>query len=114
MAFLKKEAGVYFGLKGTIKDFDKLASEFLKATDKAAVVAKGKEIEKTVDASQKDAAAYYVRIMEKSAEKGDWWQKEHERLRQIIDGGKVAPGKKDDMQLKVNRLSAFVTPHFEL
>merc|ERR1711933_243645 len=33
MMFLKKEAKVYFVLKGTLRNFDKLAAEFVRASD---------------------------------------------------------------------------------
>ncbi|CAJ1392439.1 unnamed protein product [Effrenium voratum] len=111
--FLKKEAKVYFGLKGTLRDFDKLAADFVKSKDKAAVLKDAKSAAAALSGAEQEAAAYYVRAMEKSQESG-WFQTEFERLKQIISGGKVAPAKKVDMQLKVNRLSSFVSPSDEL
>lgn len=113
--YLKKEAKVYFGLKGTIREFDKLAADFVKAgANKAEVLKSAKSAAEALSGVEKEAAAYYVRAMEKSQEKSDWFQTETDRLKQIIGGGKVAPSKKDDMQLKVNRLSSFVSPSDEL
>lgn len=111
--FLKNEAKVYFGLKGTLRNFDALAAEFVKSSDKAAVLTRTKEAAAT--AKETDAAAYYVRVMEKITEKGaDWAQKENDRLNQMLNGGKMAEAKKADMQLKMNRLSAFISPNDEL
>ncbi|CAK9072912.1 unnamed protein product [Durusdinium trenchii] len=113
--FLKKEAKIYFGLKGTIREFDKLAADFVNGkSGKDQVLKNAKAAAAELSGAQKDAADYYVRAMEKSQEKADWFKTESERLKQIITGGKVAPAKKDDMQLKVNRLSSFVTPSDEL
>eukprot|EP00440_Ansanella_granifera_P057060 gb/GFBE01061856.1/.p1 GENE.gb/GFBE01061856.1/~~gb/GFBE01061856.1/.p1 ORF type:complete len:252 (+),score=73.57 gb/GFBE01061856.1/:1-756(+) len=112
--FLKKEAKVYFGLKGTVRDFDKLAADFVKASDKAGVVQRAKAAAEALEGGDKEAAAYYIKAMEKTQEKGNWFQTEFERLKQIISGGKLAPSKKDDMQLKMNRLSSFVAPNDEL
>eukprot|EP00418_Pyrodinium_bahamense_P008855 CAMPEP_0179125640 /NCGR_PEP_ID=MMETSP0796-20121207/59434_1 /TAXON_ID=73915 /ORGANISM="Pyrodinium bahamense, Strain pbaha01" /LENGTH=249 /DNA_ID=CAMNT_0020824357 /DNA_START=53 /DNA_END=802 /DNA_ORIENTATION=+ len=115
MVFLKKEAKVYFGLRGTLRDFDKLAAEFVKAADKSDVVKRAKAAADAVLGAEKDAAAYYVKAMEKSTEPGaSWFQKEFERLKKMLDGGKVTPQKKEDMQLKLNRLSAFTSPNDEL
>lgn len=114
MLFLKKEAKVYFGLLGTLFDFDKLASEFVKASDKDAVMSRAKSAAEAVAASDKEAASYYVKIMEKSKEKGDWFQKEYERLKQILSGGNVVAEKQDAMKVKMNRLSSFVSPHDDL
>merc|ERR1711879_56470 len=66
--FLKNEAKVYFGLSGGLRDFDKLAAEFVKSTDKAATLIRAKEA--AITATDTDAAAYYVRVMEKMQEKG--------------------------------------------
>merc|ERR1712079_238791 len=112
MKFLQKEAKVYFGLQGTLRTFDALASEFVKGSDKAVTLARAKEAAATVE--EKDAAAYYVKVMEKMQEKGsDWAQKENDRLNQMLNGGKMAEAKKADMKLKINRLSAFISPHDE-
>merc|ERR1711879_629107 len=113
MLFLKKEAKVYFGLTGTLRTFDALAAEFVKGSDKVATLARAKEA--SASAEEKDAAAYYVKVMEKMQEKGsDWAQKETDRLNQMLNGGKIAEAKKNDMKLKLNRLSAFVSPNDEL
>jgi len=115
MLFLKKEAKVYFGLSGTIREFDKLAAEFVKASDKGEVLTRAKAMADAAAGSEKDSAAYYVKAMEKAGAAGaDWFRKESERLKQIVEGGKVTSQKKDDMQLRMNRLSSFITPHDEL
>ncbi|CAE7612115.1 ERP29 [Symbiodinium natans] len=113
--FLKKEAKIYFGLKGTIREFDKFAADFVKAgADKADVIKTAKSAAEALSGADKDAASYYVKAMEKTQDKSEWFKTEFERLKQIIAGGKVAPAKKEDMALKVNRLSSFVSPNDEL
>ncbi|CAE7653285.1 Erp29 [Symbiodinium pilosum] len=113
--FLKKEAKVYFGLKGTIREFDKFAADFMKdGANKAEVIQTAKAAADSLTGADKEAAAYYVKAMEKTQDKSDWFKTEFERLKQIVAGGKVAPAKREDMALKVNRLSSFVTPNDEL
>jgi len=96
-----------------LRTFDALAAEFVKGSDKTATLVRAKEA--AAAAEEKDAAAYYVKVMEKMQEKGsDGAQKEVDRLNQMFNGGKMAETKKADMQLKLNRLSAFVSPNDEL
>ncbi|CAE7034198.1 Erp29 [Symbiodinium sp. CCMP2592] len=113
--FLKKEAKIYFGLKGTIREFDKLAADFVKSgANKADVIQSAKVAAEALSGAEKEAASYYVKAMEKTQGKSDWFKTEFDRLKQIIAGGTVAPSKKEDMALKVNRLSSFVSPNDEL
>jgi len=114
ITYLKRESKIYFGLKGTVKDFDKLAAAFVKASDKASVLKQAKMASEKAESADKEAVAYYVKAMEKTSADGDWFTKEFARLKKMISGDKVAPQKKADMQLKMNRLSAFVTPNDEL
>lgn len=112
--FLKTEAKGYFGLQGAIREFDKLAAEFVKASDKAEVLTRAKAAAEGVSADTKDSAAYYVKAMSKTHETGkNWYQSEYDRLKQMISG-QITPKKKDEIQLKLNRLSAFVAPNFDL
>merc|ERR1719221_1259504 len=112
--FLKKEAKVYFGLKGTLREFDKLAANFLKASDKADLIKQAKAAAAATESVDKDTAAYYVKVMEKTQETANWFTKEFDRLKAIVAAGKIAPEKKDAMTLKMNRLSAFISPNDEL
>merc|ERR1712087_850465 len=112
--FLKKEAKVYFGLKGTLREFDKFAAEFVKADDKSAVISRAKAAANAASSDDKEAVAYYTRIMDKTQETENWFGKEFDRLKQIVESGKVAPEKSDGMKLKMNRLSAFISPNDEL
>merc|ERR1712218_193328 len=85
-AFLKQEAKVYFGLKGTLEVFDKLASEFMKATGKADVLNRAKVAAENASSKEKDAALYYVRHMGLALEKGiDWFKTEHDRIKWMLD-----------------------------
>lgn len=114
MLFLKQEAKVYFGLKGTLRDFDKFASEFMKASDKKHVLQRAKAAADKADGADKDTASYYVKAMEKSTASADWVQKEFDRLSKMVSDGKISAEKKQGMKMKMNRLSAFVTPNDEL
>merc|ERR1712060_249789 len=55
--FLKKEAKVYFGLKGTLREFDKFAAEFVKADDKAGVISRAKAAADAASSDDKEAVA---------------------------------------------------------
>jgi len=110
--FLKTEAKIYFGLQGQLLEFDKLAAEFTRVSDKKAVLAKAKAAE--ADEKDKEAATYYLKAMEKSIEKDGWASKEHARLTKMMGGSQVTKDQKGQMQLKLNRLSAFVSPHEDL
>merc|ERR1711920_237447 len=80
--FLKKEAKVYFGLKGTLREFDKFAAEYVKASDKAEVIKRAQATADAVADSDKEAASYYVRIMDKTQATANWFTNEFDRLKQ--------------------------------
>merc|ERR1711879_864835 len=94
VSYLKTGAKVYFGLKGTVREFDKLVAEFVKASDKKAVLAKAKAAEAGV--ADKGASAYYIKAMEKSVEKDSWAQKEHARLKVMMGKAEVGAEKKNE------------------
>merc|ERR1712039_699783 len=58
--FLSQEAKVYFGLKGTLRNFDAFAAEYVKGNDRVSTLARAKEA--ATAAEEKDAAAYYVKV----------------------------------------------------
>mmetsp|Transcript_14571 Transcript_14571/g.41636 ORF Transcript_14571/g.41636 Transcript_14571/m.41636 type:complete len:256 (+) Transcript_14571:96-863(+) len=112
--FLKTHANVYFGMKGTLRNFDQYAAEFVRGDDsgKVATLATARGESSIAPDANMDAARHYVRIMERTQEKGaDWPQKEYDRLKEIINGGKMSRDKRADLQLKMNRLSSFITPY---
>ena len=54
-----------------------------------------------------DSAKYYVKVMTKIAEKGDFVAKETERLQKMIDDGSVKAAKKEQFGRRLNILSSF-------
>merc|ERR1739841_402269 len=71
--FLKTEGKGYFGLQGTLRTFDKLAAEFLKSSDKGAILQRAKDEADATSGQDKNAAAYYVKAMEKTQATADWF-----------------------------------------
>mmetsp|Transcript_143292 Transcript_143292/g.267071 ORF Transcript_143292/g.267071 Transcript_143292/m.267071 type:complete len:396 (-) Transcript_143292:125-1312(-) len=109
--FLKRKKGSFiFGKKGALPQFDKLVKEFMKSADKGDVLQRAKKAADLISGDDKDAASYYVTAMEKTHETADWFQTEYDRLEEIVSGlsdEDVGANEKNQMQLKMNRLSAF-------
>ena len=90
---------------GLLEDMDALAVEFVAAAAdaRAAVIAKAKEA-----AGPREAAAYYVKVMEKVAEKGiAFVASEGERLRRVKAGASITPAKSREMAVRINVLGVF-------
>ena len=105
LRFCQKEAGIWVGLPGQLKEFDTLAKAF--AGDKPGTIAKAEALLK--GAADKDAeyAKYYVKVMTKMNEKAEFAGKEKERLQKMIDDGSVKPAKKEQFGRRLNILSSF-------
>ena len=101
-AYLK----TYQGLEPQIKELDALAKEFVKG-DKAAVLAKAESAAKALEVKDEDSGKYYVKVMQKASEKGDFVTKETERLQKMIEDGAVKADKKKDFGRRLNILSSF-------
>merc|ERR1712216_646610 len=104
-AFFKKEAKVYFGLAGCLKELDDLAAGF-KASPKE-TLAKAEKLAKTYADAEADKAAYYLKVMEKAVAKGaDYLSTEKTRLSKLLDGP-LSDEKKAQFQKRMNVLGSF-------
>ena len=106
MRFAQEKAGVWIGLPGQLKELDALAKEYMKG-DKKAVLAKAEKVAKSLEDKDADSGKYYVKVMTKVTEKGDFVTKETERLQKMIDDGSVKPDKKAQFGRRLNILSSF-------
>jgi endoplasmic reticulum protein 29 len=106
LRFVQEKAGVWVGLPGQIKELDALAKEFVKG-DKAAVLAKAESAAKALETKDEDSGKYYVKVMQKASEKGNFVTKETERLQKMIEDGAVKADKKKDFGRRLNILSSF-------
>jgi endoplasmic reticulum protein 29 len=107
LRFLQEKAGVWIGLPGQVKELDALAKEFIKASDKAAVVKKAEAAAKSVDSKDADAAKYYVKVMTKTSADSGFVTKETARLKKMQDDGSVKADKKAQFGRRLNMLSSF-------
>lgn len=105
LRFVQTEAGVWVGLPGQIKALDVIAKEFVKSSDKAAVVKQAEEAAK--EEKDADSAKYYVKVMTKAAGDDAYLGKESARLQKMIDDGSVKAAKKEQFGRRLNVLSSF-------
>ena len=105
LRFAQSEAGVWVGLPGQLKDFDELAKKFEK--DKKKTLTAAEKLASKAGEKDADSAKYYVKVMTKIAEKGDFVAKETERLQKMIDDGSVKAAKKEQFGRRLNILSSF-------
>ena len=105
--FVQEYSNVWIGLPGQVESLNTLASEFVKASEKAAVISKAEEAAGACNANDADAAKYYVKIMNKASASGDFVSKETTRLQNMIDDASVKPAKKEQFKRRLNVLSAF-------
>ena len=104
--FLKDNAKVYIGLPGCIESFDKLALEFISASDKEE---KLKQAEKLLETEKEETnAKIYVKVMKKIIGEGlNFVTQEVSRLNKIIKEGKLIKKKKDELLQRINILHSF-------
>ncbi|GIL63482.1 hypothetical protein Vafri_17537 [Volvox africanus] len=107
--FLKQKLAADKGF-ARVEALDPIAKKFVEAEDKAAVIAEAEAAAATVDAEDAKAnAAVYVKVMQKTLEKGvEYLSKEKARLEKMLAGGNVAAAKVDEMSRKASILGAFL------
>eukprot|EP01099_Mayorella_cantabrigiensis_P000237 TRINITY_DN1107_c0_g1_i1.p1 TRINITY_DN1107_c0_g1~~TRINITY_DN1107_c0_g1_i1.p1 ORF type:complete len:268 (-),score=80.27 TRINITY_DN1107_c0_g1_i1:189-992(-) len=91
---------------GRIESFDKIAGQYLLATDKASLVkaAEGLEVPSGLDFSSK----VYLKTMKSIDEKGkEFLSKETDRLTRILQTGSVSAEQLDNMKIRLNILKQF-------
>jgi endoplasmic reticulum protein 29 len=106
LRFLQEKAGVWIGLPGQVKTLDELAKEFVSG-DKKKVIKKAEAAAGALEAKDADSGKYYVKVMQKIAEKADFVTKETDRLQKMIDDGSVKADKKTQFGRRLNILSSF-------
>ena len=110
LRFVKREAGVYVGLKGTLEAFDKLAEEFSGggAAARKAALAKAEAAAAALAGDEAKAAAYYVKVMRKTLEKEAYPAEERKRLDKVKAAARSE--KQDDFTRRQNILASFAAP----
>jgi len=111
-AFIAREAGLWIGLPGCLKEFDALARGYTALpageSQKRREAAAELRAALTGEADVK-AASYYIRTMEKIHEKGSGYAAgEAGRIERIL-GSKITAEAKADLQRRLNVLQAFRT-----
>ncbi|KAK3084535.1 hypothetical protein FSP39_014883 [Pinctada imbricata] len=108
--FLMKESGLWLGLPACLEKYDKLISDFYKASDadKTKVIAQAEaEIASLKSDSEKSSADVYIKTMKKVVEKGaNFVQSEIKRVEKLRDG-KVSDKKKEQLNDRLNILTSF-------
>lgn len=108
-SFLTQEVGIYIGLPGCIEAFDRLAKgfpEFSEADQRGRSAQATAQLAGVAEA-ERTAGQYYVRVMQRIAEKGAAFpQAEALRLEKLADS-KITDEKKAEMQLRLNILASF-------
>eukprot|EP01138_Halocafeteria_seosinensis_P006675 gb/GECG01006823.1/.p1 GENE.gb/GECG01006823.1/~~gb/GECG01006823.1/.p1 ORF type:complete len:367 (+),score=70.44 gb/GECG01006823.1/:1-1101(+) len=93
---------------GRLDSFDKLIDEFLSASDQQSVISKADNLVKEVEEENLREAKYYVKAMQKVAEKGiSFIDDEIKRLQRMLEGDGVNVAKQKYMMIRQNILNAF-------
>ncbi|KAJ9099698.1 hypothetical protein QFC20_005631 [Naganishia adeliensis] len=117
--FLNEHCGTHRTASGSLLEtagralpLDKLAYQFFSAphVDRAGILARAKEVVANLTAPASTTGAYYVKAMERVLEKGeDWIKKETARFTKLSSSTSLAPAKMDEIIIKRNILSSFIT-----
>jgi len=105
----RKLGGSLSDKAGTVEALDELAVKFLSAanSERKTLLKKAEGVVASLSDKVKKTADYYVKSMNKIAEKGeDFLVKEKERLTKMLSGS-VAADKADEFTVKINILSSF-------
>jgi len=100
------ENGRLEGSVGRDADLDELAKKFMEnSADRTALIS---EAEGLVAAAGSPHASWYTKFMTVIQKKGDdWIEKEHERVKGMLDGGNLSSEKIDEFTVRTNVLNAF-------
>ncbi|XP_026333776.1 protein windbeutel [Hyposmocoma kahamanoa] len=107
--FVIENTGVYISLPGCVKELDKLAGKFMKASkeEKKNVVKEVEKIQKGLESKNEFSGKVYKTIMDKIIETGDdFINTEQQRLKKLLDG-KISEEKKKQLQIRSNILQSF-------
>ncbi|KAJ8712758.1 hypothetical protein PYW08_008062 [Mythimna loreyi] len=106
--FVREHSGLYLSLPGCVKEFDKLAIQFMKGKkdERKKVLKKTEELLKNME-KESPSGKIYKTIMEKVLEKGDdFVQSEVDRVKKLLSG-KVSDEKKKQLGTRINILQTF-------
>ncbi|KAM3963963.1 endoplasmic reticulum protein 29-like protein wbl [Aphomia sociella] len=107
--FIREKTGMYLSLPGCVKDLDKLAKKFMKASaeNRKKIVKETEDIQKKLSNKDTTSGKIYKTIMQKILEKGDdFVNTEFERVQKIINS-KVSEEKKKELGIRTNILQTF-------
>lgn len=109
--FVKDNTKIYIGLPGCLEEFDKLAAEFITASNKKSKLEKAEKAIEKLSEEDKNAANTYLKFMRKIDDAGNNFIKtEVARLNKIITDGKLKEKKKEELSLRLNILRSFSLP----
>lgn len=104
--FLVENSGLWFGLPGCLKKYDEIVKEFFKS-DRQKALKRAKDTEKDLPKEDKLSASFYIKVMEKTMEKGDEFvENELRRLKKLCDG-KLSNAKKEQLEDRISILTSF-------
>ncbi|EJU04800.1 disulfide-isomerase precursor [Dacryopinax primogenitus] len=105
----RSSGGVLNSLAGRIPSLDSLASKFYSSIpDRDTLLKEASSAAAALELAQKTSGDYYLRVMNKVSESGEWLHKESARLASILQKKTLAPAKLDEIQRKANILASFV------
>ncbi|CAK9299876.1 unnamed protein product [Gordionus sp. m RMFG-2023] len=109
--FIIKNTKIWLGLSGCLEDFDKLAKEFIDASDKNIIKLKAeKATENLKSPNDISSAKYYLKVMDKGIKKGiQFFTDEYQRLKAILNKDLNMPEeKREEFKKKMNILKVFL------
>jgi protein disulfide-isomerase A6 len=92
---------------GRVADLDLLVKDYANAEDKAAVLAKAKEVAAGLSGADAKNAKIYLRALELLQTKPDYITTETSRLNRMLDSSSLSPAKIDEFATRINILGAF-------
>lgn len=108
--FVSKHTDFFFGVPGTIENFDQLAEKFVAAhpADYDSIIAEAETLSPTVELKDKANTGHYIKAMQKIKESGlSYIPAEIKRLESILASDKISDKKKSDMQKRLNIMHQF-------
>lgn len=95
------------GAPGTVPDLAIAVEKFMAAPSSAGI-AEAEKVVATLDEAEKVTGAYYVKAMGKVVSKGkDYPKSESDRLKRMIEGGKIREDKVKEFKHRINALRVF-------
>lgn len=93
-------------LAGRIEQIDNALEKLIKGDDSTLKLVT-EEVKELAENSKDITAAYYIKVLDKIAQRADYVEKEHSRLERILEKGGLAQSKVDDITVRKNILKQF-------